>query len=147
MANQEQSPNGKPQTDSDRPSPDVRQEQDGQAAASQREDRGNGATNDRDYRGDGPGKIGLTSDRQPDVVAPGGVNERDHGSAGEAPMAGDMLNFDDDEIMSGRGNTERTGGTWAAQGADSGKLAPPRGIMSDRNGPSDRDSDIPKKPS
>ena len=98
---------------------------------------GDEATNDRNYRGDGPGKIGLNSDDQPDLVAPSGVNQRDHGSTGEAPMAGDMLNFDDDEVMSGRGNHQRTGGTWDAHGADSGKLAPPRAIMSDRNGPSD----------
>ena len=98
---------------------------------------GNGASNDRDSRDDGSGKIGVTSDNQPDLVAPSSVNEGDHGATGEAPMAGDMLNFDDDEVMSGRGNNERTGGTWAAQGADSGKLAPPREILSDRNGPSD----------
>jgi hypothetical protein len=100
---------------------------------------GNGASNDRNYRGDGPGKIGITSDKQPDLVAPSGVNERDHGAADEAPMAGDMLNFDDDEVMSGRSNNERTGGTWAARGADSGKLAPPGEVLSDRNGPSDTD--------
>ena len=108
MANQEQSPNGKT-----------------------RQDGG------QDDRGDSPGKIGLTSDKQPDLVAPSGVNRRDHGSAGEVPMAGDQLNFDDDEVMSGRGNNQRTGGTWGATGADSGKLAPPSEIMSDRNGPSD----------
>ena len=51
-----------------------------------------------------------------------------------------ILNFDDDEVMSGSGNNARTGGTWAARGADSGKLAPPREIMSDRNGPSDIDN-------
>jgi len=101
--------------------------------------RGNEATNDSSYRGTGPGKIGVNSDRQPDLVAPSRVNERDHGSTGEAPMAGDMLNFDDDEVMSGRGN-QRNGGTWAAEGADSGKLSPPGEIMSDRNGPSDTDS-------
>jgi hypothetical protein len=106
---------------------------------------GNGASNDRNYRSDGPGKIGITSDKQPGLVAPSGVNERDHGAAGEAPMAGDMLNFDDDELMSGRGNNERTGGTWAAQGADSGKLAPPSEIMSDRNGPSDPDGGSDRK--
>ncbi|GAC1603061.1 MAG: hypothetical protein NVS3B2_07240 [Ramlibacter sp.] len=101
----------------------------------------NGASNDGNYRSQGPGKIGVTSDKQPDLVAPSGVNQRDHGAAGEAPMTGDMLNFDDDEVMSGRGNNERTGGTWQAQGADSGKLAPPREMLSDRNGPSDPDRD------
>ncbi len=61
-------------------------------------DSTNGASNDRNYRGDGAGKIGIASDKQPDLVAPSGVNKRDHGSVGEAPMAGDMLNFDDDEL-------------------------------------------------
>ncbi len=107
------------------------------AKQDQPRDAGNAASNDRNYNGDGPGKIGLTSDDQPGLVAPSGVNQRDHGAADEAPMAGDMLNFDDDEVMSGRGNNARSGGTWEAQGADSGKLAPPREIMSDRNGPSD----------
>lgn len=76
---------------------------------------GTPASNDHDYRGDGPGKIGLTSDQQPDLVASSGVNQR-------------------------------TGGTWQAQGADSGKIAPPREILSDRNGPSDTgmDSDTDK---
>ena len=98
---------------------------------------GKGASNDRNDDGDGRGKIGITSDDQPDLVAASGVNEGDHGSTGEAPMAGDMLNFDDEELKSGRADNQRTGGTWAAQGADSGELAPPREIMSDRNGPSD----------
>ena len=48
---------------------------------------GNGASNDSDYRGDGSGKIGVTSDNQPDLVASSGVNQRDPGSTGEAPMA------------------------------------------------------------
>jgi hypothetical protein len=117
------------------------------AKKDQPEQSGSDASNDRDYRGDGTGKIGITSDRQPGLVAPSGVNEGDHGAAGEAPMAGDMLNFDDDELSSGRGNTERTGGTWAAQGADSGKLAPPREILSDRNGPSDSGDGGKKRPS
>lgn len=108
---------------------------------------GDSASNDRDYHGDGPGKIGITSDQQPGLVAPSGVNERGHGSADEATTTGEMLNFDDDEVMSGRGNNARTGGTWAAQGADSGKLAPPREIMSDRNGPSDPDRGDKKRPS
>jgi hypothetical protein len=107
------------------------------AKKDQPEQSGSDASNDRDYRGDGTGKIGITSDRQPGLVAP----------SGEAPMAGDMLNFDDDELSSGRGNTERTGGTWAAQGADSGKLAPPREILSDRNGPSDSGDGGKKRPS
>ncbi|SDM36575.1 hypothetical protein SAMN05428957_10531 [Oryzisolibacter propanilivorax] len=48
------------------------------------------------------------------------------------------LNFDDGTTMEHpRGNTERTGGTWDDEGADSGDLAPPAEIMSDRVEPSD----------
>ena len=56
------------------------------------------------------------------------------------------LNFDDDELQSGRGNSERSGDTWQAQGADGGKLAPPAEILSDRSGPSDP-ADGGKQPS
>jgi len=84
------------------------------------------------------GKLGVNSDQQPDLVAPSGVNERDHGSADDKPMGGGALNFEDDEIYSGRGNNARTGGTWQAQGGDSGKLGQPAEILSNRNGPSDR---------
>lgn len=49
------------------------------------------------------------------------------------------LNFDDGTDMGHpRGNTQREGGTWQAEGADSGSLRPPAEILSDRNGPSDR---------
>lgn len=49
------------------------------------------------------------------------------------------LNFDDGTDMGHpRGNTQREGGTWQAEGADSGSLKPPAEILSDRNGPSDR---------
>lgn len=46
------------------------------------------------------------------------------------------LDFDDGTDMGHpRGNTAREGGTWAAQGADSGELKPPAEIQSDRIGP------------
>jgi hypothetical protein len=54
------------------------------------------------------------------------------GSAETAP-----LNFDDDEIYSGRGKV-RSGGTTQAPGGDSGKLGPPAEQLSDSNTPSDR---------
>jgi hypothetical protein len=54
------------------------------------------------------------------------------GSAETAP-----LNFDDDEIYSGRGKV-RSGGTTQAPGGDSGKLGPPSEQLSDTNAPSDR---------
>jgi hypothetical protein len=117
MPNQEQSKDGVPRKDTDRPSPDV----DG-------------------YQGDGPGKVGLTSDKQPDLVSPSGVNERDHGAADDKPMGGGAVNLDDDDMTHPRGKTTGQGGTWEAQGGDSGKLGPPAEIQSDRNGPSDPDN-------
>jgi len=118
MANQEQSRDGVPRKDSKRPSPDV----------------------DRNYQGDGPGKVGITSDRQPDLVAPGGVNERDHGAADDKPMGGGAVNLDDDDMVRPRGKTTPAGGTWKAEGGDSAPLGPPGAGLSDRNGPSDPDS-------
>lgn len=94
----------------------------------------------QDHRGEGPGKIGLTSDSQPDLVAPSGLNERDHGAADDKPMGGGSVNFDDDDMVHPRGKTTSSGGTWKAQGGDSAPLGPPGAGLSDRNGPSDRDS-------
>ena len=95
---------------------------------------------DKEYSGDGPGKIGIMSDQQPDLVAPTGINERDHGAADDKPMGGGSVNLDDDDLTHPRGKTTAAGGTRDAQGADSGKLGPPSEIMSDRNGPSDPQS-------
>jgi hypothetical protein len=53
------------------------------------------------------------------------------------------LNFDDDEIYSGRGKEQRTGGTANAPGGDSGRLGPPGEQLSDSNGPSDPDRRTP----
>ena len=93
------------------------------------------------YEGDGPGKVGVTSDKQPDLVAPSGVNERDHGAADDKPMGGGTVNLDDDDELHPRGNTARTGGTWDAQGADEGEVGKSPGPgLSDRNGPSDPDN-------
>ncbi len=115
MPNQEQSRDGIPRKDADRPSPDV-------------------------ARGDGPGKIGLTSDDQPDLVAPSGVNERDHGAADDAPAAGGTVNFDDDDMAHPRGKTTSTGRAWDdKRPSDAGDLGAPGAGLSDRNGPSDRD--------
>jgi hypothetical protein len=118
MPNQEQSKDGIPRKDPQRPRPDV----------------------ERETSGDGPGKMGLTSDDQPDLVAPSGVNERDHGAADDKPMGGGSVNLDDDSMERPRGKTTEAGGTWQAQGGDSAPLGPPREIMSDRNGPSDPDN-------
>jgi hypothetical protein len=150
MPDQNRSPDGVPHKDADRPSPDVeRYATDGQSNA-----RGKGASDEHGdqppragarggeaYQGDGPGKVGLTSDRQPDLVAPSGVNQRDHGVADDKPMAGGTVNLDDDDELHPRGNTARTQGTWAAQGGDAGDVdkAPGAGL-SNRNGPSDPDA-------
>lgn len=143
MVNQTDSPDGVPRKDPGRPSPDVRQSAAGPAAKRgtgasdpQGEDRGSGQS---DYRGDGPAKLGLTSSAQPDLVAPSGVNQRDHGAVDDKPMAGGSLNFDDDEETHPRGKTTAAGGTWDAQGGDSGRLGAPSAGLSDRNGPSDPD--------
>lgn len=135
MANQEQSRNGVPHKDNERPSPDVeRDSADGQSGA-----RAKGGSEARqDYRGDGPGKIGLTSDDQPDLVAPSGVNERDHGAADDKPMGGGSVNLDDDDMVHPRGKVTGAGGTAGAKGGDSAPLGPPGAGLSDRNGPSDR---------
>ena len=53
------------------------------------------------------------------------------------------LNFDDDEIYSGRGKEVRTGGTADAPGGDSGRLGPPGEQLSNDNGPSDPDRNGP----
>jgi len=66
-----------------------------------------------------------------DAATPGGIVS---GGGGEDTAP---LNFDDDEIYSGRGNTARTGGTTHANGGDSGRLGPPAEQFSDRNQPSD----------
>jgi hypothetical protein len=118
MPNQEQSKDGVPEKDANRPSPDV----------------------DRNYPGDGPGKVGLISGEQPDLVAPSGVNQGDHGSIEDKPNAGGALNFDDDDEVHPRGKTTAAGGTWQAQGGDSAPLGPPGAGLSDRNGPSDPDN-------
>lgn len=140
MPDQNRSPDGVPRKDANRPSPDVeRDATDGQSNSrnkiSSEGERGQA------YQGDGPGKVGLTSDKQPDLVAPSGVNERDHGAAEDKPMGGGIVNLDDDPEERPRGNTARTGGTWEAQGGDAGEVgkAPGPGL-SNRNGPSDPDA-------
>jgi len=162
MANQEQSRTGVPQKDSDRPSPDVGKLRDGQASARGSGDSFDvGGTVDRpiageekgvplttespeaqDYRGDGPAKIGITSDDQPDLVEPGGVNARNHQERGDAPVAGDTLNFDDGtDMVHPRGKVTGAGRTWNEKNpSDAGDLGAPNAGMSDRNGPSDPDA-------
>lgn len=55
------------------------------------------------------------------------------------------LNFDDGTDMGHpRGNTTREGGTWEADGGDSGQIRPPAEVLSNRNGPSDPDGKRPR---
>jgi len=163
MPNQEESRDGIPRKDKDRPSPDVgRSGTEGQASvrgsgdnpeASGRkperpmagEEKGTVVTGDparQDYRGDGPGKIGITSDDQPDLVAPSGVNQRDHGAAEDKPMGGGSLNFDDGtDMVHPRGKVTGQGRTWEEKNpSDAGDLGAPGAGLSDRNGPSDPDA-------
>jgi len=164
MPNEPQSRDGMPRKDKDRPSPDTgRLGAGGQASV-----RGNGdspdpaeRSNDRpmageekgaskasdspsaqQYRGDGPAKVGLISDNQPDLVAPSGVNERDHGAADDAPSAGGSLDFDDGtDMVHPRGKVTSADRTWNEKNpSDAGNLGAPGPGMSDRNGPSDPDA-------
>jgi hypothetical protein len=162
MPNQEQSRDGMPRKDQDRPSPETGRQTEGQASA-----RGTGDAPDtgtpserpragdekgmpmasespssQDYRGDGPGKVGLTSERQPDLVSPSGVNERDTGSAEDRASAGGTLDFDDGtDMVHPRGKVTGAGRTWDEKNpSDAGELGAPNAGMSDRNGPSDPDA-------
>jgi hypothetical protein len=69
-----------------------------------------------------------------DALRPGG---RVESGGGEGTPA---LNFDDEEIYSGRAKARRSGGTWTAEGADSAPLGPPAEQLSPSNLPSDRDA-------
>ena len=165
MPNQQQSRDGMPRKDMDRPGPDtgrlgkgaqasVRGNGDSPDPADRSNDRpmageakgpaqGNSASpSSQDYRGDGPAKVGLLSDSQPDLVAPSGVNERDHGAADDAPSAGGSLDFDDGtDMVHPRGKVTSAGRTWNEKNpSDAGKLGAPGAGLSDRNGPSDPDA-------
>jgi hypothetical protein len=88
-----------------------------------------------------PGKVGVTSDAQPDLVSPSGVNERDGGAAQDKPVGGGSLNFDDGDMAHPRGKVTGTGRTWDEKNpSDAGELGAPDVGMSDRNGPSDPDA-------
>jgi hypothetical protein len=50
------------------------------------------------------------------------------------------VNLDDDDMVHPRGKVTGQGGTWEAQGGDSGKLGRPAEVLSDRNAPSDPDN-------
>jgi len=64
--------------------------------------------------------------------------------SGGTPDGKPALDFDDDEIYSGRSARAHTGGTTQAPGGDSGRLGPPTEQLSDSNGPSS--PDVPRRP-
>jgi hypothetical protein len=133
MANQEQSRDGIPRKDksSERP-----------LAGGEKSMPASSTSPSSQDRGDGPGKVGVTSDRQPDLVAPSGVNQRDHGAADDKPMGGGSLNFDDGtDMVHPRGKVTGAGRTWDEKNpSDAGELGAPGAGLSDRNGPSDPDA-------
>jgi len=80
---------------------------------------------------------GVEDDAAIDAIGPHGVDE----PTGDAVLGGGgpdtaPLNFDDDEIYSGRDKV-RSGGTTHAKGGDSGLLGPPAEQLSPTNSPSD----------
>ena len=79
-------------------------------------------------------------DEDADPVGPGDSEEHDQGAKVESGGGPDTapLNFDDDEIYSGRSGSPRSGGTTHAKGGDSAPLGPPAEILSPTNEPSDR---------
>lgn len=82
---------------------------------------------------DAEGKA-LASPLHDDALQPGG-QVISGGGEGRPP-----LNFDDEEIYSGRAKARRSAGTTQAPGGDSGRLGPPTEQLAPTNGPSDRDS-------
>jgi hypothetical protein len=120
MPNQEQSRDGIPRKDSDRPSPDVeRNATDGQASARGTGDSpGVGQRTDRPIAGDEKG-MPLTSE------SPSGQDYRGDGPGKVHP----------------RGKVTGEGRTWDEKfPSDAGKLGAPGAGLSDRNGPSDPDA-------
>lgn len=74
-----------------------------------------------------------------DAIGPHDANPPTRGAVqGGGTSETAPLNFDDDEIYSGRGKVH-TGGTTQAAGGDSGRLGPPAEELSDTNAPSDPD--------
>lgn len=164
MPNQQESRDGMPRKDKDRPSHEtgrlrtggqasVRGNGDSPDPAERSNDRpmaggqegtfqGSASPSSKDDRGDGPARIGLISDDQRDLVAPSGVNERDHGAADDAPSAGGSLDFDDGtDMVHPRGKVTSAGRTWNEKNpSDAGDLGAPGPGMSDRIGPSDPDA-------
>lgn len=147
MPNQEESRDGKPRVDNDRPSPDVeRYATDGQSIT-----RGKGPSDEQGQRpapdtarGAAPSQAGGSPARQGGEVAPSALNEGDRGAADMPPTTSEQLDFNDASEDHPRGDNRRTGGTWDTpphNTGDQGEVgrAPGAGL-SNRNGPSDPDA-------
>lgn len=80
-----------------------------------------------------------TEDEDADPVGPTDGQDHDQGARVEGVGGPDTspLNFDDDELYSGRAGSIRTGATTHAKGGDSAPLGAPAEILSDTNEPSD----------
>ena len=79
-----------------------------------------------------------TEDEDADPVGPGDGQDHDAGARVEGGGGAETppLNFDDDEIYSGRSSAVRSGGTTHSNGGDSAPLGPPAEILSNTNQPS-----------
>lgn len=130
MPNQEDSRDGIPRVDSNRPSPDVER----YATDGQTNSRGKGASDEQGEKID---------DQQAGAVSPSSLNQGDRGVA-DTPTTTSELDFDDSSEERPRGDNRRTGGTWdspAHNTGDQGEVGPAPGAgLSDRNGPSDPDA-------
>ena len=134
MPNQEPSRDGIPPKDRSNERP--------LAGEARRPPQGSGSPSRPEERGAERGRIGIHSEQQPDLVAPSGVNERDHGAAEDKPMGGGALDFDDGtDMVHPRGKVTSAGRTWNEKNpSDAGELGAPGAGLSDRNGPSDPDA-------
>jgi hypothetical protein len=79
-----------------------------------------------------------TENEDADPVGPSDGQNHDTGARVEGGGGTETppLNFDDDEIYSGRSRAVRSGGTTHAKGGDSAPLGPPAEILSNTNEPS-----------
>jgi len=153
MPNQEESRDGKPRVDTDRPSPDVERyatdgqsnargkgpsDEQGQALAPQ---RGPAQPTDVGSQASASSRAAPTASSQGGEVAPSALNEGDRGAADNPPTTSEQLNFDDASEDHPRGDNRRTGGTWNTpphNTGDQGEVGKAPGAgLSDRNGPSD----------
>ena len=78
-----------------------------------------------------PGKDAGNAAEERRATPPRGLDEG---------RSGGELNFEDNDIAHPNGKTGGRGGTWEANGGDSGALKPPSEIQSNHIGPSDPDT-------